>query len=588
MTPGFRAAAIQFEPKHGAIAENLGRIASLAEQAAREGCRLLVFPEMATTGYVFESREEVAALAEPIPGPSTDRLAKVAASHDCFIVVGLPEVDPQTGALYNSAVLVGPQGLAGKVRKVHLYSADTHWARSGTLGFPVWQTPLARIGCLICMDACYPEPARVLALQGAEVLCLPTNWVEERAPAADWFTRAFENGVYWIAADRYGRERGVQFSGGSCIIGPDGQLLAVQDAGEGIVTSEIAPRETGPQVERPSRRPELYAPLLLHPPWSLDRFPRQFCEARPLPPGGVWTVAVVQVGYPRLQPDAARARTEERLLHWLREAGRSVDLVVLPELAFVPQPQRAGEWAEPIPGPSTEWAVRLSRRVGAVVVFGLPERDGDARYNSVAVCSADGLLARYRKVHLNRQEREWAAPGEQGPMLCELPFGRVGFLVGEEALLPEWPRVLAVLGADLVCAPSAVRGPRPADLPPTRLPLAPDLRAIPDTAYWHLWRARAAENNLYLAFANRGDHPFMGWSGLFGPRLLPRVEAHIEGPGEQVAWMEVDTRDFLEAYGPNPVRYKELVRSRQTHTYDALATVEPGPNGGASASAEIR
>lgn len=575
----FRVAAIQFEPKHGAVEENLARIIALCEGAAQQGCHLLVLPEMATTGYVFASRQEIAPLVEPIPGPSTERLVKVASAHNCWIVIGLPEHDPQTGAFYNSAALLGPQGVVGKVRKVHLYAADTHWARSGTLGFPVWETPFGRLGCLICMDACYPEPARLLALKGAEIICFPTNWVDERAPGADWFTRAFENGVYWIAADRYGQERGVQFSGGSSIIGPDGQLLAIRDEGDGIVAGEMAPRAVRDEAGReelPDRRPELYPALLLSPPWALEIFPRRFCHSAPLPEGQRSTVAVVQLGDDALEPEAARARAAERLETFREAAGQAIDLVVLPELAFIPDPACAGAWAEPIPGPSTDWAVKLSRDLKAWLAFGLPERDGTICYNTAVLCGPDGVSVRYRKVHLNRRDREWAQPGNEGPVWVDLPLGRVGFLIGSEAFLPEWPRVLAILGADLICAPSAVRGPRPVDLPPTRVPLPPDLCAIPDAAYWHLWRARAAENNLYVAFANRGDPPFMGWSGLFGPSLLPRTEALIKGSGEQIACLQVDTRDVLDDGRPNPVRYKALIRSRQPHLYDALTAAPSG------------
>jgi predicted amidohydrolase len=580
--PSFRAAAIQFEPRRGAVEENVNRMVALCEVAACEGCQLMVLPEMATSGYVFGSREEIAPFVEPIPGPSTDRLTQLAAAHGCWIVLGLPEVDLETGAFYNSAAVVGPPGVLGRVRKVHLYPADTRWARSGTLGFPVWETPLGRIGCLICMDACYPEPARLMALQGAEVLCFPTNWVDERAPGSDWFTRAFENRVYWIAADRYGEEEGVQFSGGSCVIGPDGRLLGVRDGGDGIVACEIAlpPAEEayGTAEGIPSRRPELYQTLLLSPPWSLERFPRHFCHPRALAEGGVATVAVWQMGRPAPTPDEARSRAEERIAGLVSQLGPSVVLIVLPELAFVADWERAAEWAEPIPGPTTEWATRLCRRLGAYLVFGLPERDGATRYNDAVLCGPEGILARYRRVHLSRRDEAWAMPGEQGPVVCDLPLGRVGLLVGSEALLPEWVRVLALQGADLVCAPSAVSGPRPTDLPPTRLPLPQEVRAIPDQAYWHLWRARAAENNLYLAFANRGEAPFMGWSGVFGPQLIPRYEAHIQGQGDGVAWLNIDTRDFSSGR-PNPVRYKELIRSRQAHAYEAL--VLPGLDKGA-------
>src|SRR5438552_8075433 len=100
---------------------------------------------------------------------------------------------------------------------------------------PVWETPIGRLAGLICMDAAYFEAARIPALHHADVLLFPTNWLEEKCPSSWWVARAFENGVYFIAADRYGLERGVQFSGGSCVIDPDGTIQNYLDSGEGIV-----------------------------------------------------------------------------------------------------------------------------------------------------------------------------------------------------------------------------------------------------------------------------------------------------------------------------------------------------------------
>ncbi len=146
------------------------------------------------------------------------------------------------------------------------------WAKDGDLGLPVWETPLGRIGIMICMDAGYFEPARLLALAGADVLCFPTNWLGEKSPAPAWMARAYENGCYLIGANRYGLERGVQFSGGSCVLNPDGTIQTIQDIGDGIVFGEVslaAAREKSfGAVGRPeklaARRPELYDNLTLN------------------------------------------------------------------------------------------------------------------------------------------------------------------------------------------------------------------------------------------------------------------------------------------------------------------------------------
>src|SRR5262249_20538008 len=159
-------------------------------------------PEMATTGYCWIAREEIAPFVEPIPGPTTTRFQALTNSYECYIVISLPEVDPKTNIYYNSLALITPQGIAGTYRKIHSYIAEPRWARDGDLGFPVWETPLGRIAGLICMDAMYFEAARIPALHSADVLVFPTNWLEEKCPSSWWMARAFENGVYFIAANR--------------------------------------------------------------------------------------------------------------------------------------------------------------------------------------------------------------------------------------------------------------------------------------------------------------------------------------------------------------------------------------------------
>ncbi len=129
---------------------------------------LIVHPELATTGYCWLSREEVAPYVEPVPGPTTDRFQQLAAQYDCYIATSFPEVDPATNVYYNCMVLIGPTGLIGVYRKIHSYISEPRWARDGDLGFPVWDTPLGRLAGIICMDAEFFEAARIPALRGAD------------------------------------------------------------------------------------------------------------------------------------------------------------------------------------------------------------------------------------------------------------------------------------------------------------------------------------------------------------------------------------------------------------------------------------
>src|SRR6185312_203536 len=123
-----------------------------------------------TTAYCWADRAEVAPEVEPVPGPSTERFGEIARRYSCWIVLGMPEVDPETDVYYNSAVLIDPEGPVGVYRKTHAFISEPTWAKDGDLGLPVFETPLGRIAMTICMDACYPETARIPALGEADVI----------------------------------------------------------------------------------------------------------------------------------------------------------------------------------------------------------------------------------------------------------------------------------------------------------------------------------------------------------------------------------------------------------------------------------
>ena len=231
--PPIRVSCIQFEPIFGAVDANMARASDLVRAAAAAGSRLIVLPELASTGYVFESAAEAAALAEPVPdGPTTRAWAALAAELGVHIVAGIAESAGDT--LYNAAVIVGPEGYIGTYRKAHLWDQENVFFARGDLGFPVFDTALGKVGVAICYDGWFPETFRQLALGGAEIVCIPTNWVpmpdqpEGEAAMANTLHRAaaHTNGLFIACADRVGVERGQPFEGQSLIIGPKGWPLA--------------------------------------------------------------------------------------------------------------------------------------------------------------------------------------------------------------------------------------------------------------------------------------------------------------------------------------------------------------------------
>jgi N-carbamoylputrescine amidase len=226
-------AAAQTRPVIGDVEGNLATIATAVTSAAAAGARLVVLPELCTTGYMFSGRAEATALAEPVPaGPATQALADLCRDLDLHLVAGIAE--RSGGKLYNSAVLLGPSGHIGTYRKLHLWDNENTIFEPGDAGLPVFPTSIGRIGLLICYDAWFPEAFRALALQGADVVCLPTNWVPIPGQQAGKPAMALSlcqaaahvNSMHVIAADRVGVERGQPFIGQSVIIGPTGWPLA--------------------------------------------------------------------------------------------------------------------------------------------------------------------------------------------------------------------------------------------------------------------------------------------------------------------------------------------------------------------------
>ncbi|HEX7985581.1 MAG TPA: nitrilase family protein [Duganella sp.] len=220
-----RIACVQMEPHIGDVAANRAATARFIETAARQGARLIVLPELCNSGYVFHSREEALALAEEIPAGDTCRLwCALAHRLRVYIVAGIAERDGT--ALYNAAVVIGPDGYVGKYRKLHLWNQENLHFSPGDLGVPVFDTPFGRVGVAVCYDGWFPEVYRMAALQGADLVCVPTNWVPMpdqppgQHPMAVTLTMAsaHSNALFIACADRVGIERGQPFIGGSVIV----------------------------------------------------------------------------------------------------------------------------------------------------------------------------------------------------------------------------------------------------------------------------------------------------------------------------------------------------------------------------------
>ncbi|CRM50060.1 (R)-stereoselective amidase [Pseudomonas sp. 25 E 4] len=171
-----RVAVIQFAPQVGTAnhANNLRQTLTLATEAANGGANLIVLPELSNCGYFFTSRQDAFDHAEAVPeGASVKAWMDFASRYQVYLVAGLSEIDGTQ--LFNTAVLLGPDGFIGKYRKAHLWNREKLWFTPGNTGFPVFETPIGRIGLLICWDIWFPEVPRILSQQGADIICSLNN-----------------------------------------------------------------------------------------------------------------------------------------------------------------------------------------------------------------------------------------------------------------------------------------------------------------------------------------------------------------------------------------------------------------------------
>ena len=264
-------ACVQMDVVMGNVAANLKRIVDRIHQSAERGAQLAIFPECALTGYCFDSLEEAAQFAEPIDGPSSKAIVDACSETGTHAVVGFIEKDGSS--FYNAAMLVGPDGVIGNYRKVHLpFLGVDRFLTPGDKPFRVFELPFGRIGINICYDASFPEAARALKLLGAELIVLPTNWPTGAWRTAEFIinTRACENHVNFAAVNRCGVERGWEFIGRSKVVDVNGDTIAeAAREGEEMLIVEVDLAEANKnkivnvagsyEIDRlADRRPEFY------------------------------------------------------------------------------------------------------------------------------------------------------------------------------------------------------------------------------------------------------------------------------------------------------------------------------------------
>src|SRR3954471_3804185 len=236
-------ASVQMAPRVGEYEANQAALAE-AIAGAGAGADVVVLPELATSGYVFDSVEEARSVARPAAVALAPWISAAAAA-GCVVAGGFAELDGD--AVFNSGALVDGSGVLAVYRKLHLWDREQLFFAPGSSLPPVVDTAVGRLGMCICYDLEFPEVVRGLALRGAELVCAPTNWPDEGRPDGErpmelvrTMAAASSNRVFIAAADRCGSERGVDWVGGSAIVGPSGFPLAGPGACEpGVLRASV-------------------------------------------------------------------------------------------------------------------------------------------------------------------------------------------------------------------------------------------------------------------------------------------------------------------------------------------------------------
>lgn len=266
MSYPMRIGYLQFAPKLGGIDANISNLERL--MAGMEQADLLVLPELCSTGYNFASRDQAWELSEEISKSRYVQFLKQTCSQrKCFIVSGLNEREGDK--LYNTAVLIGPEGYIGKYRKIHLFMNEKDVFTPGEAEPEVFYIGSCRLGMLICFDWIFPEVWRILALKGADVIAHPSNLVIPGLAQRAVPVHALINRVYVVLANRIGTEREITFTGQSQVADPTGEVLVqASSSGEEVDIVEIDPLRARDKRVTPrndalgDRRPDLYRSLI--------------------------------------------------------------------------------------------------------------------------------------------------------------------------------------------------------------------------------------------------------------------------------------------------------------------------------------
>lgn len=232
-----KASTIQFKPEYSKPEKNRKSLVKLCKTAVNEKSRLILLPEMCTTGYIWPHKSDLLPFSESARGETFSMFSKFCSDSGCFLAYGYPELD--NGNIYNSQNLVSDRGeLLATYRKVHLFNTDLTWALPGNKGYLSIETPLGKIGLGICMDLNFDNFVNFHIEKKTKWLLISTNWLEQYIDVREYWKKRIKKyqGTVFIS-NTYGFEYGIEFCGQSSVISHNKFIITASRTGNSIITT---------------------------------------------------------------------------------------------------------------------------------------------------------------------------------------------------------------------------------------------------------------------------------------------------------------------------------------------------------------
>lgn len=546
-----KVASVEFNPAFMQLDSNISGIVNAIIPAAKNNAKLIVLPEAATSGYAYQDRKQLEPYLDTIPGKTTAAIASITAKYHTYVAVGILEKDPDTGVVYNSAALIGPNGYIGKYRKNQLNSTDNLWSSRGDLTFPVFDTEIGKIALLICYDDMHLQSMLIPNLRGADILAYLTS--SDISPKFEKSSNSNHTtignistipgwvGINTVASNRTGNEINpvnndiIHFVGGASIWDNKGNRLSYAPVSTWTNQGEPKTIYATFDTKRPNTQKEF---------WLKHRRPELYQDYNyyraPSDPAADVTPHQVSALLVQYKPVTGNVDKNVAKIKSLIQNDTSVfNLITLPYNSFIGNiditKDNVAKYAEQLNGNSYNLAAGLAKQYKTFLLFSMPEVKDGKYYETAILFDYDGnQVGIYRKSHLNDMESKWATAGNDLPVF-DTTLGRIAVILNDEARIPELADVYGLKRADLILIPVAYNQKDYGGK--VNLPTG----IIPDSSNkgMFIWYDIAKYAQAYTLVANyiSGEHGDIGQSavyslvpeeGYYAPDISPNREiAHL-------------------------------------------------------------